>query len=311
MPDNNERNEMGHTAAEWDAAMREPLHPVEAMRGIAERIGEATGREVDHDAFDRARAYTDELVPVPGVYSPDQRTHSNVSAVDDGDDGPGGTVVMSDAFRDGCGLPQTERKGDWMQTFSGRQYWPLDPRADEVDVQDIAHHLSMLCRYCGACLQFWSVAEHSVGVLAVIEGDMRRNLRGVDFDHPFARKFRLAALLHDAPEAYCHDLIRPIKRCVHGYDQVEAANADAIAIALGLPLLSEIDASRIKLADNAMLLAEQEVLMAPAPAKWSPLNVPDAMVADARAFLARNRGTTCNPREAKALFLAEYTALAA
>lgn len=222
--------------------------------------------------------------PVPGVYSLDQGAA-------------------------GCGEPQTERKGDWMQTYSGRQYWPLDPRADEVDVEDIAHHLSMICRYCGACLLFWSVAEHSVGVLAVIEGDMRR--AGIPLDEPLGRKFRLAALFHDAPEAYCHDLIRPIKRCVHGYDRVEAANYDAIALAVGLPMLSEMDAQRIKLADNAMLLAEQALLMAPAPAKWSPIDVPAEMLADARAFVQRNRGETLAPREAKALFRAEYTALAA
>lgn len=264
-------------------------HPVEALRGIAERVGEATGREVDHEAFDQARAWADEPVPVPGVYSADQ---------------------ASARFHDEAA--QLPRKGDWMQTASGRQYWPLDPRADDVDLDDIAHHLSMICRYCGACLQFWSVAEHSVGVLAVIEGDMRRSLRGVDFGHPFARKFRLCALLHDAPEAYCHDLIRPIKRSVHGYDQVEAANADAIAIAFGLPMLSEIDESRIKLADNAMLLAEQELLMAPAPAKWAPIVVPDEMLADAREYVTmRLRHNDRSPATAKALFRAEFTALAA
>lgn len=204
----------------------------------------------------------------------------------------------------------TPRKGDWMQTYTGRQYWPLDPRADEVEVEDIAHHLSMLCRYCGACLQFWSVAEHSVGVLAVVEGDMRRNLRLVDFDHPLARAFRLHALLHDGPEAYCHDLIRPIKRSVQGYDQVEAANAAAIAVRFNLPMLSEVDQARIKLADNAMLLAEQEVLMAPAPAKWAQIEVPHAMLQDARAFIARNGGRTLDPAAAKALFRAEFAKLA-
>ena len=101
----------------------------------------------------------------------------------------------------------TERKGDWMQTFTGRQYWPLDPRADEVDPVDIAHHLSMICRYCGASTRFYSVAEHTLGVLYV-------GLREADRRLPaFARYSRLviaALLLHDAAEAYCHDLLRPI-----------------------------------------------------------------------------------------------------
>ena len=54
------------------------------------------------------------------------------------------------------------RKGNWMQTFTGRQFWPADPRADEIDIRDIAHALSMQCRYAGHCTQFYSVAEHCV-----------------------------------------------------------------------------------------------------------------------------------------------------
>lgn len=38
------------------------------------------------------------------------------------------------------------RKGDWMQTYTGRQFWPLDPHPDEIDIRDIAHALSMMCR---------------------------------------------------------------------------------------------------------------------------------------------------------------------
>lgn len=204
------------------------------------------------------------------------------------------------------------RIGDWMQTYTGRQYWPLDPRADEVAAEDIAHHLGMLCRYCGACRRFYSVAEHSVGVLRVLEGDIRREFSGDRVawrGDDLLRRYKLSALLHDAPEAYCHDLIRPIKRCVEGYASVERANADAIALRFNLPLLSEIDASRIKHADNAMLLAEQEAIMAPAPAKWSPLEVPAAMLHDARRFL-REQGTGWGPSEAGEEFLAAWQALA-
>lgn len=203
------------------------------------------------------------------------------------------------------------RVGDWMQTYTGRQYWPLDPRPDEVAAEDIAHHLGMLCRYCGACRRFYSVAEHSVGVLRVLEGDIRREFNGDRVGwrgDDLVRRYKLSALLHDAPEAYCHDLIRPIKRCVDGYASVERANADAIALRFNLPLLSEIDASRIKHADNAMLLAEQEVLMAPAPAKWSPLEVPAAMLQDARRFL-REQGTGWGPIEAGEEFLSAWHAL--
>lgn len=196
------------------------------------------------------------------------------------------------------------RKGDWMQTYSGRQYWPLDPRAAEVDLQDIAHHLGMLCRYCGACRRFYSVAEHSVGVLHVVTEWLAA------IAHPAPLPIRLHALLHDAPEAYCHDLIRPIKRCVEGYAEVEEANAKAIAWGLRLPIISGVERDLIKSADNAMLLAEQAALMAPAPAKWAPIDVPQPMLDEAARFLRRN-STGWTPEEAKAEFLGEYEHLRA
>jgi hypothetical protein len=209
---------------------------------------------------------------------------------------------------DGCGTLEPEllgRRGEWMQTFSGRQYWPLDPRPEEVEIEDIAHHLSMMCRYCGACLQFWSVAEHSVGVLDVAEKEAARQNA-----HPSSvLHLSRHALMHDGAEAYCHDLIRPIKRCVVGYHEVEARNSDAIALRFNLGLPGIWASKIIKDADNAMLLAEQGALMGPAPRKWAPLDVPEEMVADARRYIARNRGETCTPREAKALFLSEWRAL--
>jgi hypothetical protein len=54
------------------------------------------------------------------------------------------------------------RRGDWMQTFTGRRFWPLDPRGEDVLIEDIAHALSLLTRYGGHCTRFYSVAEHSV-----------------------------------------------------------------------------------------------------------------------------------------------------
>lgn len=196
------------------------------------------------------------------------------------------------------------RQGDWMQTATGRQYWPLDPRPEEVCAEDIAHHLGMLCRYCGACLRFYSVAEHSVGVFRVVMAALERRMAS----RADRRRIGRHALLHDAPEAYCHDLIRPIKRCVHGYAEVEAANHDAIALRFGLGLVGNEAGALIKAADNAMLLAEQAVLMLPAPAKWSPLDVPAEMVDDGRAFL-ESVGSGWGPDRAKWEFLQHMRSL--
>lgn len=110
------------------------------------------------------------------------------------------------------------RKGDWMQTFTGRRFWPLDPRPDEICIEDIAHALSMQCRYAGHCLSFYSVAEHSVLLSQHV-----------------AEPFRRWALLHDASEAYLVDVPRPIKGDLSNYRAVEARVMAAICERFGLP----------------------------------------------------------------------------
>jgi len=98
----------------------------------------------------------------------------------------------------------TERIGDWIQTYTGRQFWPLDPRADEIHIEDIAHSLSLQCRYAGHCKRFYSVAEHSVLLARYV-----------------SQPVKLWALLHDASEAYLVDVPRPIKPYLENYEDVE------------------------------------------------------------------------------------------
>jgi hypothetical protein len=69
----------------------------------------------------------------------------------------------------------------------------------EVDIGDIAHSLSQQCRYNGLTERFYSVAEHSIYVAQLVR---LKKMRPVVV---------LAALLHDAHEAYIGDLIQPIK----------------------------------------------------------------------------------------------------
>lgn len=141
------------------------------------------------------------------------------------------------------------RVGDWMQTVSGKMFWPMDPRPEEVDIEDVAHALSMLCRFGGHCNTFYSVAQHSVYVSYVVPPE-----------------FALMGLLHDAGEAYCVDMPRPIKRHLAGYRDIESRVWRAIADRFGVPYqLPEC----VHLADNAMLLAEKAQLLRAEPAPWS------------------------------------------
>ncbi len=138
------------------------------------------------------------------------------------------------------------RTGDFMQVFSGQQYWPMDPRSHEVQIEDIAHSLSLQCRYAGHVLRFYSVAEHSVLIA--------RHLAATH-----APEVALAGLLHDAPEAYCVDIPRPLKPYLTNYRAIEQDNWLAIAARFGMPkeLPREVhDADNRIIADELVNLRE-------------------------------------------------------
>lgn len=142
-----------------------------------------------------------------------------------------------------------KQRGEWMQTRAGLAYWPLDPKPEEILIDDIAHALGMLCRYGGHCRRFYSVAEHSVLVSKLVP-----------------KEHALLGLLHDATEAYLVDIPRPVKRMLPQYQELEEINWRAIAAKFRLPISMP---PCIKEADLAVCLAEQKALMTPAPYPWS------------------------------------------
>ena len=151
----------------------------------------------------------------------------------------------------------TERFGDWMQSYSGGVFYPLDPRPEDIKLRDIAHALSNLCRFGGHCVSFYSVAEHSVHVSRVVP-----------------KEDALWGLLHDATEAYLVDVPRPIKKYLGGYVEAEARLEAAIKAKFGL--VGDMPAS-VKQADNDVLIAEAEQIMHKPLKLWStpgkPANV--------------------------------------
>lgn len=138
--------------------------------------------------------------------------------------------------------------GDWMQTYTGKAFWPLDPRIEDLDPRDIAHALSLLCRYGGHVKRFYSVAEHCVLMSRAV-----------------APEHALWALLHDAAEAYVVDVPRPLKLSMPDYRAAEAAIMDVICERFGL---HRHEPKAVKDADNAILNDEREALMAPPPLPW-------------------------------------------
>lgn len=211
-------------------------------------------------------------------------------------------------------LGDTPRPADqWIQTYTGRQYWPLDPRPADVSVEDIAHHLGYICRFSGACRRFYSVAEHSIHVSHVVDAALMYG-KASDEDN---RRLVTLALMHDAGEFVPpHDVARPVKYAPEcsGLRVIEARNQGAILEALELADVAD-PLGLVKQADNAMLLAEQESLMGPPPAEWVPMEVDAALldVARYRMTLANNHGVggASSPDAAGRAFLLRYRELTA
>lgn len=106
--------------------------------------------------------------------------------------------------------------GPWMETHAGKRL-SLPVTEDMIDIEDIAHSLSMQCRYAGHTLRFYSVAEHCIIIADYIAE------RTGDYQHA------LAGLLHDASEAYLVDVPKPVKVCLTGYREIEQQVEETIA----------------------------------------------------------------------------------
>ena len=123
-------------------------------------------------------------------------------------------------------MPQAPRA--WQRMLSGRRLDLLDPTPVDIEIEDIAHGLAFVARWNGQTVGdfAYSVAEHSIFVEEIF-GRLQP-------DAPV--KWRLAALLHDAPEYVIGDMISPVKAAVGpGYGALDDRLTAAIHIRFGLP----------------------------------------------------------------------------
>ena len=145
------------------------------------------------------------------------------------------------------------QKRAWQRMLSGRRLDLLDPTPVDIEVEDIAHGLAFVARWNGQTKGdfAYSVAEHSL----LVETLFTRMQPSASV------KWRLAALLHDAPEYVIGDMISPVKAAVgSGYGELDDRLTAAIHIRFGLPAaIPATIKKQIKKADNisARLEAEQ------------------------------------------------------
>jgi len=145
----------------------------------------------------------------------------------------------------------------WIKTYTGKRFYPRSPRGKDVDIRDIAHSLSMQCRFTGHTREFYSVAEHSVRVAWYLD------------DHPL----KLHGLLHDASEAYFGDIAEPIKRTLKGIEVQEFRILRAVYRGLGLPIFTVEEWDEVRYADAVLCATEGRDLMGGTQG-WRPLPEP-------------------------------------
>lgn len=163
---------------------------------------------------------------------------------------------------------------------SGSYFDLANPSAGQFTLSDIAGALSKICRFGGHCKRFYSVAEHCVHCANVAEDD------GLSVEH------RRAVLLHDATEAFCGDVVKPLKNMLPEYSAIEERVKAAIAEKFGV----DFDEARnnIRQIDLALLIAERDSMFNTDGVTWTG-------EADARKLRVEFRYWT--PRDAEAGFM--------
>ncbi len=188
-------------------------------------------------------------------------------------------------------------RGGWISTFTGKKFFPCDPRPEDLDIEDIAHALANVCRFTGHVRRFYSVGQHSLLVMHWVRGVLP--LRS-DVHHTQHGRVLLTALLHDASEAYLCDVARPVKRSagMEGYRAIEAKVEAVIAERFGLMHpLPEV----VKQADEILLVTEARDLVPAFGPDWQHWAMRDKAMKDR----IHPRG----PADVKADFLAAYHAI--
>jgi 5'-deoxynucleotidase YfbR-like HD superfamily hydrolase len=186
----------------------------------------------------------------------------------------------------------------WQRMLSGRRLDLLDPTPFDIEIEDIAHGLAFVARWNGQTAGDWpySVAEHSLLVEEIV-AQAEPNPR-----------WRLAALLHDAPEYVIGDMISPVKGVLGpGYAALDARLSAAVHLRFGLPatLPPEVKAA-IKRADRASAWIEATRIAGFTVAEADRLfGRPDEGMAGGLGLRLRP------PMESRAAFLARHAALLA
>jgi 5'-deoxynucleotidase YfbR-like HD superfamily hydrolase len=131
----------------------------------------------------------------------------------------------------------------YILTYKKKEFYPLEPKIEDIDIEDIAHALSLLCRANGHFKHFYSVGLHSINCAYEAQA------RG------YSKNVILGCLLHDGSEAYLADITRPVKKHLHKYLEIEDVLQSKI-FEKWIPSLTEAEKKQIFEIDDAILYYE-------------------------------------------------------
>lgn len=160
-----------------------------------------------------------------------------------------GNEMKKDIFSE-----RLKRISGWIQTHTGKQFWPLDPDEDLISIIDIAVSLSRINRFTGHTTFPYSVGQHSCYVCDILPAEHKK-----------------WGLLHDAHEAYINDMTSPVKKYFPKYQDIENKLMKTVAKRFDLewPV-----SNAIVEADYIILATEKRDIMGPEPAPWGALPKP-------------------------------------
>lgn len=140
-------------------------------------------------------------------------------------------------------MSQEKPVGSAIRTYTGTLFDFANPEDSPISIEDIAHSLSLLCRFAGHSKKFYSVAEHSVRV-----------------SHVVSKEHALWGLMHDASESYCVDVPRPLKHLV-GMEAYRAHEKRVMKAICKWFKMDPIEPTEVKEADLVLLVTEQRDLL--------------------------------------------------
>jgi hypothetical protein len=151
------------------------------------------------------------------------------------------------------------RTGDWIVVHpSNKKFFVTDPDPADVEIEDIAHSLSIINRFGGHICEPYCVAQH----VCHVHDEIRKA-----YPHNFY--LQRLGLLHDAPESYVGDMVRPFKQAMPDYIKYEERVMGVILQALDLRPPTAEEHKIIKKYDNILLMTERRDLRVSEEYDWT------------------------------------------